>query len=120
MYLASRLTPSIELLLSVLRPAPVFMDFFTSNNKLMRASLIWLSFTDHRLCFASLLDGRQVSCFGLGMVALDIRQESTRHTDALDAITTYLGLGSYKCRPRSCIRQRHLFKLIAFIFLGHT
>ena len=46
----------------------------------------------------NLLHGRQVSCFGLGMVALDIRQESTRHTDALDAITTYLGLGSYKCR----------------------
>ncbi len=31
------------------------------------------------------------------MVALDIRQESTRHTDALDAITTHLGIGSYKC-----------------------
>lgn len=44
-------------------------------------------------------NGLQVSCFGLGMVALDIRQESTRHTDALDAITTYLGLGSYKCSP---------------------
>lgn len=38
----------------------------------------------------------QVSCFGLGMVALDIRQESTRHSDALDAITTHLGIGSYK------------------------
>ena len=37
------------------------------------------------------------------MVALDIRQESTRHTDALDAITTHLGLGSYKCRPNSCL-----------------
>ena len=33
------------------------------------------------------------------MVALDIRQESTRHTDALDAITTFLGMGSYKCGP---------------------
>lgn len=41
----------------------------------------------------------QVSCFGLGMVALDIRQESTRHSDALDAITTHLGIGSYKCAP---------------------
>ncbi len=38
----------------------------------------------------------QVSCFGLGMVALDIRQESTRHSDALDAITNHLGIGSYK------------------------
>jgi phosphoenolpyruvate carboxylase len=27
---------------------------------------------------------------------LDIRQESVKHTEAMDAITTYLGLGSYK------------------------
>lgn len=39
----------------------------------------------------------QVQCFGLGMVKLDIRQESTRHSDVLDTITTYLGIGSYKC-----------------------
>ncbi len=38
----------------------------------------------------------QVQCFGLGMVKLDIRQESTRHSDVLDTITQYLGLGSYK------------------------
>lgn len=43
--------------------------------------------------------GVQVQCFGLGMVRLDIRQESTRHADVLDTITTYLGLGSYKCAP---------------------
>ncbi len=40
--------------------------------------------------------GAQVQCFGLGMVRLDIRQESTRHSDVLDTITTYLGIGSYK------------------------
>jgi len=38
-----------------------------------------------------------VQCFGLGMVKLDIRQESTRHSDVIDTITQYLGLGSYKC-----------------------
>ncbi len=38
---------------------------------------------------------RCVHCFGLHMVRLDIRQESDRHTDALDAITRHLGLGSY-------------------------
>lgn len=43
---------------------------------------------------------RQVSCFGLGLVQLDIRQESSRHSDALDAITKYLGLGSYMSAPR--------------------
>jgi len=37
-----------------------------------------------------------VQCFGLGMVKLDIRQESTRHSDVIDTITQYLGLGSYK------------------------
>ena len=39
---------------------------------------------------------RQVNCFGLNMMQLDIRQESTRHADAIDAITQYLGIGSYK------------------------
>lgn len=38
---------------------------------------------------------RRVHCFGLHMVPLDIRQESDRHTEALDAITRHLGLGSY-------------------------
>jgi len=38
---------------------------------------------------------RQVACFGLAMTALDIRQESTRHSDAMQAITQYLGLGPY-------------------------
>ena len=39
---------------------------------------------------------RQVNCFGLSMVQLDVRQESSRHSDALDAVTKYLALGSYK------------------------
>jgi len=38
---------------------------------------------------------RNVCAFGLTLVPLDVRQESTRHTEALDAITRYLGLGSY-------------------------
>ena len=32
----------------------------------------------------------------MGLVTLDIRQESNRHTDAIDTITNYLGIGSYK------------------------
>jgi phosphoenolpyruvate carboxylase len=39
---------------------------------------------------------RKVSAFGLTLVPLDIRQESTRHLMALDAITRYLGIGSYE------------------------
>ncbi|KAK5774964.1 hypothetical protein PVK06_042828 [Gossypium arboreum] len=38
---------------------------------------------------------RQVSTFGLSLVRLDIRQESDRHTDVLDAITKHLEIGSY-------------------------
>lgn len=39
---------------------------------------------------------RRVYTFGMCLLKLDLRQESTRHADALDAVTTYLGYGSYK------------------------
>ncbi|KAF0902893.1 hypothetical protein E2562_019833 [Oryza meyeriana var. granulata] len=55
---------------------------------------------DKTIADGSLLDFlRQVSTFGLSLVKLDIRQESERHTDALDAITTHLGVGSYREWP---------------------
>lgn len=38
---------------------------------------------------------RRVRCFGLGLVRLDIRQESTRHEQAIAEITRYIGLGDY-------------------------
>lgn len=38
---------------------------------------------------------RRLECFGLTMVRVDLRQESDRHTEALDTITRYLELGSY-------------------------
>ena len=38
---------------------------------------------------------RRIKCFGLTLVQTDIRQESTRHTEALSEITKYLGLGDY-------------------------
>jgi phosphoenolpyruvate carboxylase len=38
---------------------------------------------------------RNVWAFGLTMVTLDVRQESTRHEEAMDSITRFLGLGSY-------------------------
>lgn len=66
-------------------------------------------FADLRLCHDDLVDCsmtalaegplldtlRRISCFGLPLLRLDVRQESTRHAEALDAITRYLGLGSY-------------------------
>ncbi|GKY98795.1 hypothetical protein MPSEU_000835700 [Mayamaea pseudoterrestris] len=38
---------------------------------------------------------RRVASFGISLLPLDIREESGRHTEALDAITRYLGIGSY-------------------------
>ncbi|KAG6494026.1 hypothetical protein ZIOFF_049044 [Zingiber officinale] len=52
---------------------------------------------DRSIADGSLLDFlRQVSTFGLSLVRLDIRQESDRHTDVLDAITKHLGIQSYR------------------------
>lgn len=38
---------------------------------------------------------RRLSVFGLTLMRVDVRQEASRHTDALDAITREIGLGSY-------------------------
>ncbi|GLI68046.1 hypothetical protein VaNZ11_012369 [Volvox africanus] len=62
--------------------------------QLMYDSLIMTC--DQSVANARLLDLlRQIRTFGLSMMGLDIRQESTRHTEVIDAITSYLGLGSY-------------------------
>lgn len=39
---------------------------------------------------------RRVKCFGVPLVRIDVRQESTRHTEALGEITRYLGIGDYE------------------------
>ncbi|UXI01495.1 phosphoenolpyruvate carboxylase [Photobacterium sp. TY1-4] len=38
---------------------------------------------------------RRIKCFGIHLVRLDIRQESTRHSDVISELTRYLGLGDY-------------------------
>ncbi|CAD7702241.1 unnamed protein product, partial [Ostreobium quekettii] len=38
---------------------------------------------------------RQVHTFGLSLTRLDIRQEASRHAEVINAITEYLGMGSY-------------------------
>ena len=51
--------------------------------------------------YADVADGllidiiRKVAVFGLTLAPLDLRQESNRHTEVVDAITRYLGIGSY-------------------------
>ena len=61
------------------------------------------------LCYRSLVDCnmgeiargelldtiRRLNCFGVTLLRLDIRQESSRHRDALAAITRYLDMGDY-------------------------
>lgn len=39
---------------------------------------------------------RRVKCFGVPLVRIDIRQESCRHSEALSAMTRYLGIGDYQ------------------------
>lgn len=55
---------------------------------------------------------RRVACFGLALLRLDIRQDAGRHTEALDAITRYLGLGSYAGWDEA-ERQRFLLQELA-------
>ncbi|KAG6548357.1 hypothetical protein Mapa_010136 [Marchantia paleacea] len=38
---------------------------------------------------------RRISTFGMTLMKLDVRQESDKHTETLDAITEYLGMGTY-------------------------
>lgn len=39
---------------------------------------------------------RRICCFGVTLVNIDVRQESTRHTEAIAEITKYLELGDYE------------------------
>eukprot|EP01042_Synura_sphagnicola_P000334 gene334-345_t len=62
--------------------------------KLLYRSLVETA--DEDIANGLLLDTiRRLSAFGLCLTPLDIRQESGRHTEALDAITRFLGVGSY-------------------------
>jgi phosphoenolpyruvate carboxylase len=84
--------------LKVTQPAPE--DVLNSNRELLEPL---------QLCFQSLhecgmgviADGPLLDClrravtFGLFLVKLDVRQDSTRHSAAMTEITDYLGLGRY-------------------------
>lgn len=72
-----------------------------------------------RACnMAALADGalrdtlRRAHAFGITLLRLDIRQESSRHSAVLDAITRYLGLGAYNDWPEDK-RQRFLLDELA-------
>lgn len=38
---------------------------------------------------------RQINCFGMALVRMDIRQESAKHTELMSVITQQLGMGDY-------------------------
>ncbi|CAA7036337.1 unnamed protein product [Microthlaspi erraticum] len=74
-------------------------DYYETSDQLLEPLL---------LCYESLssdagvlADGRladlirRVATFGMVLMKLDLRQEAARHSEALDAITTYLDMGSY-------------------------
>ncbi|KAG5552032.1 hypothetical protein RHGRI_010200 [Rhododendron griersonianum] len=68
---------------------------------------------DRPIADGSLLDFlQQVSTFGLSLVRLNIRQESDRHTDVIDAITRHLEIGSYREWPEQ-IRQEWLLSKLS-------
>ncbi len=43
---------------------------------------------------------RRVKCFGVPLVRIDVRQESTRHTEALGELTRYLASAIMKAGPK--------------------
>lgn len=72
--------------------------------KMMHASLV--SIGRPEIADGMLTDTiRRLAAFGLALMPLDLRQESTRHSEALDAITNYLGIGSYLAWDEETRRQ---------------
>ncbi|CAE7410721.1 unnamed protein product [Symbiodinium necroappetens] len=83
---------------------PVDKDFeseiYKSTTELARPlEIVYRSLVttgDEVLANGRLLDLiRRVRTFGVSLACLDIRQESDRHEEVMNAITQYLGLGSY-------------------------
>ncbi|WP_439234370.1 phosphoenolpyruvate carboxylase [Lonepinella koalarum] len=82
------------------------MPHYTEEDIITRDEQLWQPLNDsyHSLLACNmkiianglLLDSlRRVRCFGVTLSRLDIRQESTLHTDAIAEITRYIGLGDY-------------------------
>ncbi|NUF28060.1 Phosphoenolpyruvate carboxylase, type 1 [Gilliamella bombicola] len=89
----------IEALLNNERVLPP-SDILIKNEQLwMPLYTCYESLIDHgmsTIAHGPLLDTlRRIKSFGLQLVRLDIRQDSSMHTEALDALTKELNLGSY-------------------------
>ncbi|KAG7978953.1 hypothetical protein I3843_05G105900 [Carya illinoinensis] len=75
-------------------------DYYEASNQLLEPLL--LCYESLQSCGSGVLaDGRladlirRVATFGMVLMKLDLRQESGRHADTLDAITRYLDIGTY-------------------------
>ncbi|CAH1431268.1 unnamed protein product [Lactuca virosa] len=75
-------------------------DYFDTPDQLLQPLMI--CYDSLQSCGSGILaDGRladlirRVSVFGMVLMKLDLRQESGRHSETLDAITKYLDMGTY-------------------------
>ncbi|KAJ8563007.1 hypothetical protein K7X08_031459 [Anisodus acutangulus] len=75
-------------------------DYYETSHQLLEPLL--LCYDSLQSCGSGVLaDGRladlirRVATFGMVLMKLDLRQESGRHSEALDAITKYLDMGTY-------------------------
>lgn len=81
------------------RPEPKVEPY--SREEELREPLLLCYRSLHEVGAGIVADGRlldllrRLACFGICLVRLDIRQEASRHSEALNAITEYLGLGAY-------------------------
>uniref|UniRef100_A0A0R0L301 Phosphoenolpyruvate carboxylase n=1 Tax=Glycine max TaxID=3847 RepID=A0A0R0L301_SOYBN len=76
------------------------MDYYETKYQLLEPLL--LCYESLQLCGSGVLaDGRladlirRVATFGMVLMKLDLRQESSRHAETIDAITRYLDMGTY-------------------------
>ncbi|KAK0574012.1 hypothetical protein LWI29_016977 [Acer saccharum] len=90
----------LELLLEDLPGEYDSWDYYETTDQLLDPLL--LCYESLQLCGSGVLaDGRladlirRVVTFGMVLMKLDLRQESGRHAETLDAITTYLDMGTY-------------------------
>ncbi|VFR03485.1 unnamed protein product [Cuscuta campestris] len=75
-------------------------DYYETSDQLLEPLL--LCYDSLQSCGSGVLaDGRladlirRVATFGMVLMKLDLRQESARHSETLDAITNYLDMGTY-------------------------
>ncbi|KAI3452973.1 hypothetical protein Pfo_009636 [Paulownia fortunei] len=96
----SKTRKRLELLLEDLPCEYDSWDYYETSEQLLEPLL--LCYDSLQSCGSGILaDGRladlirRVATFGMVLMKLDLRQESGRHSETLDAITKYLDMGTY-------------------------